>query len=90
MLDPKTLKALLKILRENGVLHFKTEEIELNLSAEAMLPNKKDVASQGQSQDEIPSDSPYLNFPDGVLSPEQLTFYSSGGIPEEDPFRKDN
>jgi hypothetical protein len=32
--------------------------------------------------------NPYANFPQGELTPEQLMFYSSGGLPENDPTTK--
>ena len=44
-MDNKALKVLLKILRENGVLHYKTQELELQIAPEGMLlpqPEYKD------------------------------------------------
>lgn len=77
-MDNKQLKSLLKILRDNGVLNFKTSDIELQLSPLAILPEEKAK----------PQEEPDLaGFPDGILSPEQLMFYSSGGNPEDDPYR---
>jgi hypothetical protein len=87
-MDLKELKATLKIMRENGVLHLKTNEIELTVSADALFPDKQkaSVVSQG----EIPSDNPYADFPQGELTQEQLMFYAAGGIPANDPFRKND
>lgn len=79
----KDLEKLLKLCRKQGVQNIKLGEIEFKLGD---LPESK--ASYGSS-DEIPSDNPYANFPDGMLTPEQLTYYSSGGLPEDDPLNKE-
>ncbi len=80
--DLKHLKALLQLCRKQGVTEIKLSGIEFKLG---------DLPSEGKpnaisDQNEIESDNPYANFPDGILSPEQLAFYSAGGVPEEDPF----
>ena len=87
-MDPKLLKTILKIMRENGVLHLKTADVELTLSPDSLFPNKQDKVHQDQS--EIPTDNPFVDFPSGMLTPEQLMFYSSGGMPSEDPNREDS
>lgn len=75
----KDLEKLLKLLRRQGVQEFKHGEISLKLGD---LPAEPGTI---QVQEEIPSDNPYVNFPQGMLSPEQLAFYSAGGRPEDDP-----
>ena len=45
-------------------------------------------STRPQAQDELPTD-PYANFPQGDLTPEQLMFYSSGGMPDDDPDNKE-
>ncbi len=60
----KELKALLKVLRENGVLFYKTSELELKLSSEASL-----VVKDEQEQSDT------INTPD-ELTDEQLMYYS--------------
>lgn len=82
--DIKHLQALLKLCRKQGVTEIKMNGIELKLG-DLPVENK----STGQVQDEIESDNPYANFPDGILTPEQLMYYSSGGLPENDPHAKD-
>jgi hypothetical protein len=81
-MDTKQLKALLKVLRDNGVSNYKTADIELSLVPEALLPQGE---ARPQQQVEIPSENPYANFPSGELSPDQLMYYSAGGSPDEDP-----
>lgn len=76
------LQKLLKLLRKQGVVDFKMGEIELKLGD---LPFDKTVS---QSQEETDADNPYAGFPEGVLTPEQLMFYSSGGHPDDDPENK--
>jgi hypothetical protein len=80
-MDTKSLKALLKVLRENGVSSYKTSDIELQLIPEALLPKTERI----QEQTEIHSDNPYADFPSGELSQSQLMYYSAGGDPSEDP-----
>lgn len=72
-MEIKDLKVLLRTLRQNGVLSYKTPEIELTLSSEFMI--QKPGAPIEQEVD----------FPSGELTPEQLLFYSAGGSPADDP-----
>lgn len=74
----KDLEKLLKLLRKQGVEDFKMGDISLKLGD---LPSE----TSRQVQEEIPSDNPFVNFPDGMLTPEQLVFYSAGGHPDDDP-----
>ncbi len=74
----KDLEKLLKLMRKQGVTEIKLSGTEIKLGD---LP---------QTQSEIPYESTdaenkYSDFPDGILTPEQLAFYSSGGVPENDP-----
>ena len=82
-MDSKALKSLLKTLRDNGVSHYSTPELSLTLVPEALL-TKKPSSIQAE-QNEVVSDNPFASFPDGMLTPEQLMFYSAGGDPSEDP-----
>lgn len=75
----KDLERLLKLLRKQGVSDFKHGDLELKLGDLPLEPGTAQV------HNEIPSDNPFANFPDGLLTPEQLMFYSSGGLPEDDP-----
>lgn len=77
--DLKELEKLLKLLRKQGITHFKMGEIDLTVGD---LPQ-----AQGQVETVDINDDPYAGFPAGVLTPEQLMYYSSGGVPEEDPFK---
>lgn len=70
------LKKLLKLLREQGCYEFEHNGTKLRLGE---LPR---AVGSSESDD---SASPYAGFPDGELTPEQLMFYSAGGLPENDP-----
>lgn len=76
----KELEKLLKLCRKQGVTEIKLGTIELKLGE---LPfdstNVKNLAEEVGDK--------YQNFPDGELTPEQLMFYSAGGVPEDDPHR---
>lgn len=82
--DLKDLKALFKLCRAQGITAFKMNGIEINFGD---LPQEQS-SNYSQEVDQNPA-SPYANFPQGELSPEQLMFYSSGGVPEEDPANKE-
>lgn len=79
--DVKDLEKLLKLCRKQGVTELKFGNVEFKLGA---LPHDKVT----QTQDEVTTDNPYSNFPDGELSPDQLMYYSAGGLPENDPALK--
>lgn len=84
-MDIKSLKAVLKVLRDNGVSSFKTAELEITLSPEALLPKKASINTQDNGMTEESPEDPWAAFPTGTLSPEQLAFYSAGGSPSDDP-----
>lgn len=79
----KDLERLFKLCRKQGISEMEIQGIKFKLGE---VPN---VPRGTVSEVEAGTDNPYADFPDGELTPEQLMFYSSGGRPEEDPFRKD-
>lgn len=74
----KDLEKLLKLLRKQGVTEIDLHGIKLKMGDLPMEP--------GAQAEEEPN--PYANFPTGELTPDQLLFYSSGGVPEDDPALK--
>lgn len=78
--DLKDLEKLLKLCRKQGVNKIELGQIKLELGDLPIEPGKAQAI-------ETPED-PYNNFPVGELTPEQLMFYSSGGVPEDDPALK--
>jgi len=80
--DLKELKKLLQLCRAQGVTEINLGEVSFKLGD---LPYEPDGSKS--ITDETPAK--YENFPTGNLTPEQLMFYSSGGSPEDDPFRQD-
>lgn len=81
--DLKDLERLLKLCRKQGVTEIKLEGCELKLGDMPV------TQSQADAQQPIDPNEPWANFPTGILSPEQLAFYSAGGDPAEDPHRTD-
>lgn len=81
--DLKDLQKLLKLCRAQGVTEIDLGTLRLKFGD---LPQGQTTASGGS---EIVSDNPWANFPSGELSPEQLAYYSAGGLPENDPFNKE-
>lgn len=76
--DFKDLEKLLKLCRKQGVTDIKLGDIELKFG-ELPIDLSKNI--------DINSD-PYVGFPGGELTPEQLMFYSAGGLPSDDPALK--
>lgn len=82
-MDLKELAKLIDLCRRKGVESLSVGDVSLKLSPqqpESNYKRRKEVADQ--PEDPL---NPYLNFPEGQLTPEQLMYYSSGGIPENDP-----
>jgi len=79
----KELEKLLKLCRKQGVTELSLGQISLKLGE---LP-QREAASGGE--EEI-GDDPYAGFPDGPLTPEELTFFANGGLPEDNPYRREN
>lgn len=75
----RDLEKLLKLCRKQGVLEIKLGSVELKLGD---LPTENGTTS-------TEAEAPYQGFPQGELTPEQLIFYSSGGLPENDPYLKE-
>lgn len=78
--DLKDLQKLFKLCRAQGITDFKMGEIEIKFG---------ELPTEGQDIQEVEMGSSYANFPKGELTPDQLMFYSSGGLPEEDPQNKE-
>lgn len=74
----KDLEKLIKLLRKQGIYEFEHNGTKLKLG---------DLPAQTSADADAPA-SPYSNFPSGELTPEQLMYYSSGGLPENDPEMK--
>lgn len=75
--DLKDLKALFKLCRAQGITQFKMNGVEVSFGD---LPSNQQTDQQETIQDPA---SPWANFPDRILTPDELTFYSSGGRPED-------
>lgn len=82
--DLKDLGKVIDLCRKKGVMNITIGPLRLELGPE---PEPKRRANEAQDPD--PTD-PYANFPQGELTPEQLMFYSAGGVPENDPALKAN
>lgn len=75
--DFKDLERLLKLCRKQGITDIELGQIKLKFGD---LP--QEYKSNHPELDHV---GPYKNFPQGDLTPEQLMFYSAGGVPENDP-----
>jgi hypothetical protein len=75
----KDLEKLLKLCRKQGVTEINLGAVSFKLGE---MPQTAEQVAQAAAED---ASDPYANFPAGMLSPEQLMFYSSGGVPENDP-----
>jgi hypothetical protein len=75
----KRLKSLLTILRANGVLRYKRGDIEIELAPAAMKLEADESPDISQDRSD-----PYAAFPTGVLSNEELAYWSAGGPAQEE------
>lgn len=83
--DLKDLGKVIDLCRKKGVSNITIGTLRLELGPE---PEAK-KASKNSNEPEFDPTNPWANFPAGELTPEQLAFYSAGGIPENDPALKD-
>lgn len=79
----KDLEKILKLCRKQGVTELKLNGCEFKLGDMPQDTSSKAIEISDSEED------PYKNFPTGILTPEQLMFYSSGGSPDDDPVRQD-
>lgn len=77
----KDLERLIKLCRKQGITEVKYGAVELKLGHMPIEHTTEDEPTKDPA-------NPYANFPKGELTPEQLIFYSSGGAPEDDPFKE--
>lgn len=82
-MDIKELKALFKLCRAQGVTELDLNGLKVKFGDLPMTPEQVDAQSY---QDPV---SKYANFPSGELTPDQLAFYSAGGLPDNDPENKE-
>lgn len=87
--DVKDLAKVIDLCQKKGVKVFQMGELRLELGE---IPQKPRAHSRNEESEIPDSDidplNPYADFPNGILSPEQLVFYSSGGKVGEEPWLK--
>lgn len=81
--DLKKLGQIIDLCRKKGVASIAIGEMKLEIRAELPESNYKRKQLVKEESDPI---NPYANFPEGELTPDQLMYYSSGGLPENDPY----
>lgn len=74
--DIKDLRAVFKLCRAQGVTEIKLNGVEIKFGEMPAGP----LALSTLDQD-IDASTPWADFPDRVLTPEELTYYSAGGKP---------
>lgn len=75
----KDLERLLKLCRKQGVTDITLAEVSFKLG---------DLPARHPDQSIEDQDEQYEDFPDGNLTPEELTFFANGGDPKDNPYRK--
>jgi hypothetical protein len=83
--DLKDLKKLFQLCRAQGITAFKMNGVEVTFGD---LPIETNGALQPQEIQQDPTNQ-WANFPDRILTPEELAFYSAGGRPEDVPDNKE-
>lgn len=77
--NQKDLEKLLKLCRKQGVTEIVLPTVSFKLGE---LPVKHPAESIEDQDDR------YADFPDGPLTPEELTYFANGGNPQENPYRR--
>jgi len=77
----KDLEKLLKLCRKQGVTELKWAGAEIKLGE--LVEQKADTSSLEEDIDD-----PLADFPDGPLTAEELTFFATGGLPKDNPYRQ--
>jgi hypothetical protein len=73
----KELEKMLKMLRKQGVTECNVGGISFKLGELPLSNSSTNNIAEPVDQLEC--------FPEGILTPEQLAFYSAGGLPSDDP-----
>lgn len=77
----KELERLLKLCRKQGVGEITLEGVSFKLTDLPVQKSHFDADADDESK------GPYSDFPEGDLTPEELTFFASGGLPQDNPYR---
>jgi hypothetical protein len=65
-MDPKDLKALIKLCRKEGVLHYKSPELEFTLSAQVNIKKSLKTENDKIIQDPQPNEEDVLFWSAGM------------------------
>lgn len=79
MVDLKELKKLVKYLRKEGITEFKNGDLEFKLSSE--LPKRIKKNTVNTSSNDV---SDQVNIDTDYPTPEEMLFYSAGGMPPKE------
>lgn len=80
----KDFEKLLKLCRKQGITDVTLHDGKVTGIKLGELP-----AKATDSIDEIDDlADPLEGFPEGELTPEELTYFANGGLPEDNPYRK--
>lgn len=79
--NQKDLEKLLKLCRKQGVTEIVLPTVSFKLGD---LPTKHPIESIEDQEDK------FADFPDGPLTPEELTYFANGGNPADNPYRRIN
>ncbi len=82
--DLKQLGQVIDLCRKKGVDTITIGTLTLKLGPEPERKRKAPASERAEPDVE----DPYQNFPGGILTPEQLMFYSAGGMPGEEPWNQ--
>lgn len=78
--DLSDLQKLLKLCRKQGVLEIEVAGVKLKLGD---LPTETMQSAQAEQTDSL-TDNPYANFPNRILTNDELALWSAGVVPEPD------
>ena len=80
----KDLEKLLKLARKQGVTDLTLNDGKITGMKLGELPSEH-AALDAEVEEMV---DPLEGFPEGELTPEELTFFANGGSPADNPYRK--
>jgi hypothetical protein len=82
--DLKKLGKVIDLCRKKGIARFECAGIKFELGEEPTPKLRRVIKAESTPAETTDSSNPYANFPKGILSQDELIYYSAGGMPPSD------
>ena len=82
--DLKQLAKVIALCRKTGVTKLECGTLRLELGDEPQ-PKTRAIKAERTPVENTDTLNPYANFPDRILTQEELVYFSAGGMPNPEP-----